>query len=119
MKRFIVACSLVLFPVVSFAGVTVTSDDVLFDGVPRSFDIKRFSSSLEKELSGRVPVGTDVNLVIRSVAHKVRVFHFKAQYVVTFSYSVADNKTKAEAINEDQRDLIDEICDEVVKSIKQ
>jgi len=115
MKRFIAICSLVFFPAVSFAGVTVTSDDVLFDGVPSSFDIKRFSSSLEKELSGRIPASTDVNLVIRSVAHKVRVFHFKAQYVVTYSY----NKTKAEAINEDQRDLIDEICDEVAKSIKQ
>jgi hypothetical protein len=113
--------------------LTVLSEGVMFDGVPSEFDIKLFAAKLNKELASRLddkgfPVSSEsykykLKVDIDSVAHKLRPFHFKVQYLVKYKYSLSDSdkkellKEKDVAINEDQSDLIDELSEDVIKKI--
>ncbi len=113
--------------------LSVSSEDTLIDGVPEGFDIKQFTSRLNKELIKKLDdkgLSIDkenykykIKIDIDSVAHKWRHFHFRSQYIVKYSYKLidADQKDllilKNDQVNEDQSDLIDEVTEDIVKNV--
>ena len=113
--------------------LTVLSEDALLDGVPDEFDIKQFTSRLNKELVKRLDdkgfsidkdnYGYKLKIEIDSMAHKLRPFHFKSQYIINYKVKLIDSdhkellKTKNNQVNEDQIDLIDEVSEDIINNL--
>jgi hypothetical protein len=60
---------------------------------------------------------------IDSMAHKLRPFHFKSQYIIGYKVILFDSdqnellRTKNNQINEDQIDLIGEVTEDVLNNV--
>lgn len=114
-------------PVIS---VSVSADELILDGVPSGFDAKSFALRIKKNIKSNLEDKTytinnekydySAEVEVDSVAHKLRPFHFKAQYRVEYSYKIMDAnkkiiyKAKSHRINEDVADVAGEIAYDVM-----
>ncbi|KAF0218084.1 MAG: hypothetical protein FD174_3104 [Geobacteraceae bacterium] len=113
--------------------VSVSSDDILLDGTPSEFDIKQFTSKLNKVLLAKLDdkslrIDNDkfdylLKVDIESMKHKFLPFQFGVSYIIDYKYKLLNTekkellRQKSNGRNFDQFDLIDEVTNEIVKNV--